>query len=268
MFCVIPSSAFFFFIPHYLWKVLEGGKIKAIILELHNPILNEDTKEENKKRLVTYLKESRGQHTKYALGYVLCEILNLINTIGQIFLIDKFLGNAFLKYGLRVIEYTNVDSLEYYLDGRNPMMMVFPKMTKCLFHYYGSGGGIQDADVMCVLPLNIINEKIYVFLWFWLVILAMLTACDVIYRFIIFMSWKARYFVTCFKCRFVNRHDLLSVLHYCNVGDWFLLNLLAKNIDRQHFKELILKLSKEFQDDGIEKLLETGNGGEKMKKIP
>jgi hypothetical protein len=29
---------------------------------------------------------------------------------------------------------------------------------------------------MCVLALNIINEKIYVMLWFWLIILAVMTS--------------------------------------------------------------------------------------------
>jgi innexin len=29
---------------------------------------------------------------------------------------------------------------------------------------------------MCVLALNIINEKIYVMLWFWLIILAVITS--------------------------------------------------------------------------------------------
>jgi len=28
---------------------------------------------------------------------------------------------------------------------------------------------------MCVLALNIINEKIYVMLWFWLIVLAIIT---------------------------------------------------------------------------------------------
>ena len=34
---------------------------------------------------------------------------------------------------------------------------------------------------MCLLALNIWSEKVYVFLWFWLIILAVLTALYMIY---------------------------------------------------------------------------------------
>ena len=51
------------------------------------------------------------------------------------------------------------------------MDTVFPKVGKCNFHKYGPSGTIERADALCVLPLNIINEKIYVILWFWFLIL-------------------------------------------------------------------------------------------------
>ena len=68
----------------------------------------------------------------------------------------------------------------------DPMARVFPKVksfhrsavtpplqiTKCTFHKFGSSGSVQKFDGICVLPLNIINEKIYVFLWFWFLLLA------------------------------------------------------------------------------------------------
>ena len=53
----------------------------------------------------------------------------------------------------------------------DPMARVFPKMTKCTFHKYGASGTIEKHDSLCILPLNIINEKIYIFLFLWLMIL-------------------------------------------------------------------------------------------------
>jgi hypothetical protein len=52
-------------------------------------------------------------------------------------------------------------------------------MTKCEFHKFGSSGTVQKFDALCVLPLNIINEKIYVFLWFWFVIVSIITGIQV-----------------------------------------------------------------------------------------
>ena len=45
-------------------------------------------------------------------------------------------------------------------------------MTKCDFAKYGSSGTIERQDALCVLPQNIVNEKIFVILWIWLIALA------------------------------------------------------------------------------------------------
>ena len=44
-------------------------------------------------------------------------------------------------------------------------------MTKCTFHKFGTSGNIEKHDALCILPLNIVNEKIYIFIWFWLLLL-------------------------------------------------------------------------------------------------
>ena len=62
----------------------------------------------------------------------------------------------------------------------DPMTRVFPRMTKCIYKKFGSSGTIQTHDALCLLPINVINEKIYVFLWFWLIALAALTAVSIL----------------------------------------------------------------------------------------
>ena len=67
-------------------------------------------------------------------------------------------------------------------DRVDPMSRVFPKMTKCIFHKYGGSGTIQRFDALCVLGMNILNEKIYIFLWFWFIALSVITAGNLVLR--------------------------------------------------------------------------------------
>ena len=74
----------------------------------------------------------------------------------------------------------------------DPMDAVFPKVTKCTFHTYGPSGTINRHDSLCILALNIINEKIYVFLWFWFVSVAIISALAILYRVVIFLVPSVR----------------------------------------------------------------------------
>ena len=105
-------------------------------------------------------------------------MLNFVHVIGQIYIIDSFVGGEFTTYGLDVLNYTEME----HEDRPDPMHVVFPKMAKCTFFKYGPSGTIQKHDGLCVLPVNIINEKIFIFLWFWLVIVSAITGMFLIYR--------------------------------------------------------------------------------------
>ena len=89
-----------------------------------------------------------------------------------------FLGYEFSTYGTDVVGYSETPA-----GARaDPMDLVFPKLTKCDFYLYGPSGSVQNKDGLCVLPLNIINEKIYVFLWFWFILVAAVTGVHLVYR--------------------------------------------------------------------------------------
>ena len=89
-------------------------------------------------------------HQMWALKFFLCESLNFINVVCQIFFTDAFLGGEFTKYGTEVIQFPSVDP-ENRID---PMSRIFPKMTKCMFHKYGGSGTIQRFDALCVLGMH------------------------------------------------------------------------------------------------------------------
>ena len=41
-----------------------------------------------------------------------------------------------------------------------PLRLLFPRQSKCLFNYIGTGGGATEVNAKCLLKLNIINDKV------------------------------------------------------------------------------------------------------------
>jgi len=242
---VLFFQAILFYIPRYLWKSAEGGRTKNLVLGLNNPIMPEDKKEESRQLLVEYLRKNRGEHnTAYAM-YAVSEVLNFLNVLLQMYIMDRFLGGEFSSYGWKVLQFTEWDwSVRF-----DPMIKVFPRLTKCTFHRYGSSGDVQRHDAMCILPINIINEKIYVFLWFWFYFLAISSLVAIIYRALTLIIPRIRVLATQSRCRVANREALEKVINKLKVGDWFVLDLLSKNLDQLNFRDLVIDYYREIEGD-------------------
>merc|ERR1719318_773867 len=124
------------------------------------------------------LKRHPSRNRNYALKFFILEILNLFNVLSQIFVIDKFLGGKFLNYGVEMLgSWENFNNHDY-----DPMAYVFPKVTKCVFKTHSINADITPHDALCVLSLNIVNEKIYLLMWLWLIALTCVSAIAVFYR--------------------------------------------------------------------------------------
>ena len=136
-----------FYIPHYLWKLFEDKKMDKITSGLRGKQFTKDGKREKTEHLITYLWETRGRHNTYAFKYFFCDLLNFVNVIGQMYFVNTFLGGVFMTYGPEVLNFINMEDE----DRADPMMTVFPRVTKCTFYNYGSSGTIQKHDALCVL---------------------------------------------------------------------------------------------------------------------
>ncbi len=110
----------------------------------------------------------------WAIKIVVVNLLNLANVILNIFFVDWYLAHQFLGYGPAAVSRMATDPEERDPDG--PLDLVFPKMTKCTLNRFGPSGTVQNHDALCVMPVNVLNEKIYLLLWFVLVGLAVFTA--------------------------------------------------------------------------------------------
>lgn len=129
----------------------------------------------------------------------------------------------------------------------NPMDQFFPKLTKCWLRNYGPSGSLQVKDRLCVLPLNIVNEKIFVILWFWLIILAFVSTLAVLFRVLVLSLRPLRSLMIAGQLRYVKKNVISRIVKRFGFGDWFILYLLGKNMNPIIYKDLIVELSKELE---------------------
>lgn len=124
----------------------------------------------------------------------------------------------------------------------DPMSYVFPKIAKCTYRSVGPSGGIELRDALCILPLNILNEKIFMFLWFWFVILSIISLALFLYRLLTVYSIKLRKYLLMAQARHVKRAVIENIVNQLYFGDWFMLNMLGKNMNPIIFRELVVDL--------------------------
>lgn len=229
-----------------MWKLWEAGKVEAVVMHLDVGIGFEDDLTLKKETIVNYLHQSSGHHDWYAARYYFCEILSFINVVAQMFLLDAFFEGEFLRYGLNVMDYFQVDQ-EQRLD---PMTKIFPRVTKCKFYKYGPSANIETIDALCLLPLNIINEKIYIFLWFWFVFLAILTFLMLMFGLIIIACPSVRVYMLNLRFRISQLSHLYIIVRNSTIGDWFLLYLLGKNMDSYILKDIVEMLATRYATQG------------------
>ncbi|XP_017784553.1 PREDICTED: innexin inx1 [Nicrophorus vespilloides] len=235
--------------PKVIWDVFEGGLLRTLVMGFNVGICTAPEKQFKKAVILDYLQKHVKRHNLYAIRYWACECLCLINVIVQLYLMNKFFDGEFLSYGLRVLNYSETAQ-----DDRvDPMVYVFPRVTKCIFHKYGASGSIQKHDSLCILPLNIVNEKTYIFIWFWFMILATLLTILVVYRIIIIAMPKLRPRIMHARHRDISMETCQAITKKVEIGDWWLLLMMGSNMDPLIYREIIMELSKNIEPSKSDK---------------
>jgi len=143
-----------------------------------------------------------------------------------------------LNYGTEVIHFSNMNQE----NRTDPMVSIFPRVTKCTFHKFGASGSIQKHDALCILALNILNEKIYIFLWFWFIILALLSGLALIYSTAVVLLPSTRETILKRRFRFGTPEGVDAIIRKTQVGDFLLLHLLGQNMNLMMFGEILDEL--------------------------
>lgn len=183
--------------------------------------------------------------------YIACKILFIVNVVGQLFILNVFLGNNYHAYGYDILS-KMLRNEEWTPSNR------FPRVTLCDF-YIRKLANIHRYTVQCVLPINLFNEKIYIFIWFWFVFVALVTFLNMI-------IWLCRMSLARHKVEYI-RHRLSEmvkqglpehekvninrfVLKYLRMDGMLVLRLIGMNANEIVVGEVIKELWLNFKSKG------------------
>lgn len=246
---ILFLQAVFFYLPHYLWKVWENGIVSSVCKQLHDHRFSPNEFIESNYNMVDYIQNCFTLNKSLVYKYYLCHIFLMINLVVQILALDAILNDQFITYGLDVIYYRFINDRIYGLkkfqpdplrdaEVNHPMDFVFPKVTACTAETLSAAGGTPNQlQFLCVLPLNILYDKFFLTLWFWLVILGVITVLQLVY--------DALYITLPPLRKYLFERKFGSYLSSSSPAELFMLDLIGTNSDKFAFTALMRKLNKE-----------------------
>lgn len=165
--------------------------------------------------------------------YLFVKVLYCVNVVGQFFLLNEFMAMDYNLFGFEVINFL-------LLNGEWKASPRFPRVTLCDFNLRQLNNK-HRWTVQCVLPINLFNEKIFIFLWFWLLLVAVLT-------FINFFNWLYYIVFKENRVRYVRKY--LTILGQMQTG-------FDKKVSRKFAAEYL-------RDDGVFVLRVVGKNSSDM----
>ena len=172
--------------------------------------------------------------------YLGIKLFYIFVTFAMLFLLNKFLAMDYFLYGIEVID-NLVNNNELKESPR------FPRVTLCDFEIRQMQN-IQRFTVQCVLSVNLFNEKIFAFLWFWIFFVAIVN----IYS---YLSWLVKVTFPSNRVKYVYKY--LSLLRrgltkahaggkfthdYLATDGVFLLMMLENNVNELVVMDLVRHL--------------------------
>ena len=229
---VLGAQALCFYLPHILWKVLSiraGANVNQMIRFASDAaIIDQDKKAKMLRYLGKHMEKllfARAVTTHPSLTttrtrlfhalrtvlpcfwfrkengfslfalYIVVKFVYLSNCMAQLWLMQSFIGHNSSFFGPGILS----DLLARRSWNHSG---IFPRVTWCDFTVRRVGN-TQRYSVQCVLPINMLNEKIYIFLWFWI-------TCGIAIQSVAIVTWLLRMATTRERRRFIKKY--LSIL--------------------------------------------------------
>lgn len=181
------------------------------------------------------LKDYCMSHNVYAIRYLIAEIMNFCVVLANMVLVNYFLADFWMDFFPAIYILLEFD----YETWSAHSAKFFPRLAKCEFFSVGPSGSMQMLDGLCLLPLNILNEKLYAFLYLWFFALFCVSALNLVYKVALLVCRPLRFLLLRISFRGIPSVKWYDVLNGGEYGQWFLFYRLGRNLSINVLKELV-----------------------------
>jgi hypothetical protein len=250
-----------FMLPDRIWKFFESGLVDEFVpFKNEKPTIDDEDKKEKAQKFKNL---STSQNNVYLTAFIFCELLNFGAAIVNFVIIDSFLGGKFATYGSDVIS--------YWIDSDNvkedPMCSTFPTLVSCEYYFAGVTGNLETRNKICILSQNIINEKIYLFLWFWIKALFGISTLMVAYRICTILVPSFRSYELLYRGRKGTSEIIEFVGKNTSLSQWFILSQIGRNSKSRDFNKFLRKLKPLLPRTPVSRQVHQANGTVNMAEL-
>ncbi|CAG9535115.1 unnamed protein product [Cercopithifilaria johnstoni] len=188
---ILALQGVLFYLPVVLWRTMYssvGIKVGVICdtCSIRSNMVAQD-RSKNLEKVASFLTYEQGvyssldgrMHRHLSSGrflisvYLFMKLLFALNALLQFWIIKKLLGVESIWWGAQVFN-DLIQGLEWPQTGN------FPRVTLCDFSVRVLGN-LHRHTVQCVLIINMFNEKIFLLLWFWLLIISTINVISLLH---------------------------------------------------------------------------------------
>lgn len=128
---------------------------------------------------------------------------------------------------------------------RQEATVLFPLAARCNYTTFGHSASIVNHDALCMMPQNVVNEKIFVFIYIWYIVILILSLCNLAMFFMMLIYNSIRIVdVGRMLGRSASRRECKKISSNGHLGIWFTLKMFHKNLSPVLFQDFVKELEK------------------------
>lgn len=181
---ILSLMAFFFYLPRAAWRALSsysGLALSDMVTSARKSAKLLDEKQKKAFKNFAATLENRIGHCnsstlRYGKSlfniYIVMKILIWLNLLLQFYFLNHFLGTGYVLWGFGIL-IDMINGRHWQTSGH------FPRVAFCDLTVREMGN-VNNWTVQCVLMVNMFNEKIFIFIWWWLAFVLLFTTGNLV----------------------------------------------------------------------------------------